>query len=66
MKMRAQAKNLFESLVEENRVNSWDEVIDIFPGETSDETLVIKILLVKENRKLNSEIREETCLNPSF
>ena len=52
--------------MEENRVNSRDEFIDIFPGETSDETLVIKILLVKENRKLNSEIREETCLNPSF
>ena len=64
MKMRAQAKNLFALLVEENRVNSWDEVIDIFPGETSDETLVIKSLLVKKNRKISSEIREERFLNP--
>ena len=44
MKRRAQAKNLFAPfpLVEGNRVNSRDEFIDIFPGETSDETLVIK------------------------
>ena len=65
MKRRAQAKNLFAPfpLVEENRVNSRDEFIDIFPGKTSDETLVIKSLLDKENRKINSEILEETCLN---
>ena len=64
MKRRAQAKNLFAPfpLVEENRVNSRDEFIDIFPGETSDETLVIKSLLDKENRKINSEILFETCL----
>ena len=65
MKRRAQAKNLFAPfpLVEENRVNSRDESIDIFSGETSNETLVIKSLLDKENRKINSEILEETCLN---
>ena len=61
MKRRAQAKNLFAPfpLVEGNRVNSRDEFIDIFPGETFDETLVIKSLLDKENRKINSEILEE-------
>ena len=68
MKWRAQAKNLFASfpLVEENKINSKDEVIDIFPGETSDETLMIKSLMDKENRRINCEIMEETCLNSYF
>ena len=67
MKGRAEAKNLFAPfpLVEENRVNSRDEFIDIFifPGKTSDETLVIKSLLDKTIWKINSEILTETCLN---
>lgn len=68
MKTRAQVKDLCAPfpLVEENQVNCRDEVIDIFPGEVSDETLVVKSLLDKENSKINSEIMEETCLNPYF
>jgi hypothetical protein len=67
-KRREQVRDLFAvpAIPEEHRTNCRDEALDIFPGETEDSYLLIKSLVDRGNKKVDSVVMEKTCVIPEF